>query len=240
MSDSISLKYWIKSSDNYFAVILFRAAKYLRYFNGPSIPWLYKFIYHLRSFFRTFFSEFLRMFYYTPLFKSQLKSSPKKLLIYDGLPHIMGTLDIKIGEDVRISAATSFAGRGVSKTPPLLQIGNNVDIGWQTGISVGSKIIIGNNVRISGRSTLSGYPGHPVNAKKRALGLPEDDEQVGDIIIEDDVWLATGVNVMANVRIGKGTIVACGSVVTKDLPANVLAGGIPAKIIRHLTENDND
>ena len=44
MSDSISLKYWIKSSDNYFAVILFRAAKYLRYFNGPSIPWLYRFI----------------------------------------------------------------------------------------------------------------------------------------------------------------------------------------------------
>lgn len=240
MSNSISLKHWLKSSDNYFAVHLFRIAKSLRYFNGPSLPWFYKAIFYCHSSLKLVLSELLRMFYYTPLFKSQLKSEPKNLLVYDGLPLILGKLDIEIGENSRISAATTFAGRGAAKTTPLLKIGENVDIGWQTGISVGNKIIIGNNVRIAGRSTLSGYPGHPLNAQRRASGEPEDDEQVGDIILEDDVWLATGVNVMANVRIGKGTIVACGSVVTKDLPANVLAGGVPAKVIRYLTENDND
>ena len=72
------------------------------------------------------------------------------------------------------------------------------------------------------------------------MGLPETDEQVGDIIIEKDVWLATGVSVMAGVRIGQGTIVAAGSVVTQDLPSMVLAGGIPAKVIRKLSEKDVD
>jgi len=240
MSNSISLKSWLKSSDNYFAVHLLRLAKSLRYFNGPNLPWFYKLIWYCHSSFKVVLNELLRMFYYTPLLKSQLKNAPKKLLIYDGLPLILGKLDIEIGENSRISAATTFAGRGAAKTTPLLQIGENVDIGWQTGISVGNRIIIGNNVRIAGRSTLSGYPGHPLNAKRRSLGAPEDEGQVGDIILEDDVWLATGVNVMANVRIGKGTVVACGSVVTKDLPANVLAGGVPAKVIRYLTENDHD
>jgi acetyltransferase-like isoleucine patch superfamily enzyme len=160
-------------------------------------------------------------------------------LIYGGMPMILGKLHIEVAENSRISAATTFSGRSASKNTPLLSIGENVDIGWQTGIAVGSKIIIGDNVRIAGRSTLAGYPGHPLNAERRAAGEPEDDDQVGDIILEDDVWLATGVNVMANVRIGKGTVVACGSVVTKDLPPNVLAGGIPAKVIRQLTENDN-
>ncbi|MDX2321093.1 MAG: acyltransferase, partial [Moritella sp.] len=46
--------------------------------------------------------------------------------------------------------------------------------------------------------------------------------------------LATGVSVMAGVTIGEGTIVAAGSIVTHDLPAGVLAAGIPAKVIKSL------
>ena len=118
---------------------------------------------------------------------------------------------------------------------PLLTIGSNVDIGWMTTIAVGSQVKIGNNVRIAGRTLLAGYPGHPINAEARAQGLPETDDQVGDIILEDDVWLATGVSVMAGVQIGQGTIVAAGSIVTKDLPPMVLAGGTPAQVIRSLT-----
>ena len=45
------------------------------------------------------------------------------------------------------------------------------------------------------------YPGHPVNAKLRAQGKPEHESQVGDITLEDDVWLATGVKVMPGVTI---------------------------------------
>ena len=68
--------------------------------------------------------------------------------------------------------------------------------------------------------------------------MPELDSQCGDIVLEDDVWLATNVSVSAGVTIGRGTIVAAGSVVTKDLPAFVLAGGVPARVIRSLQADD--
>ena len=93
---------------------------------------------------------------------------------------------------------------------------------------------IGNNVRIAGKAFLAGYPGHPIDAVKRAAGYPDNDDQVGDIIIEEDVWIATGVTILPNVRIGSRSIIATGSVVTGDIPADVLAGGVPAKVIRPL------
>ena len=119
-------------------------------------------------------------------------------------------------------------------------VGSNVDIGWQTTIAVGRRVVLGDNVRIAGRALLAGYPGHPLDAAARAAGLPETDDQVGDIVLEDDVWLATGVTVSAGVRIGRGTVVAAGSVVTHDLPAGILAGGVPARMIRPLDASQKD
>jgi acetyltransferase-like isoleucine patch superfamily enzyme len=54
----------------------------------------------------------------------------------------------------------------------------------------------------------------------------------GDIVIEDDVWLGTGVKVMDGVRIGRGAVVGAGSVVTHDIPPYAIAAGVPAKVIR--------
>ncbi|GEK78754.1 acyltransferase [Agrococcus baldri] len=54
------------------------------------------------------------------------------------------------------------------------------------------------------------------------------------IVIGDGSWLGAGVIVLGGVTIGPGTIVAAGAVVTKDLPANVLAGGVPAAVIKEL------
>lgn len=58
-------------------------------------------------------------------------------------------------------------------------------------------------------------------------------ESKGDIIIEDDVWIGYGTIVLSGVRIGKGAIVAAGSVVTKDIPAYAIVGGVPARIIKY-------
>ena len=107
-------------------------------------------------------------------------------------------------------------------------------MGWQNQIAVGTSVRIGDNVRLAGRCMLAGFPGHPIDAADRALGLADTTDQIGPIVLECDVWLATGVTVLANVTIGQGTIVAAGSVVTRDLPSFVLAGGIPARVIRHL------
>ena len=178
----------------------------------------------------------MRACYWTPLFQSQLEKPAKNLFLYTGMPQILGELNISVGKDCRISGQTTFTARSHGPEKKHLTIGNNVGIGWQTTIAVGSKVTLGDNVRIAGRSFLAGYPGHPIDPNMRAQGLPDTIDQVGEITLENDVWLGTGVFVMAGVTIGRGSVIAAGSVVTKDIPPMVIAGGVPARVIKPIKE----
>jgi acetyltransferase-like isoleucine patch superfamily enzyme len=92
-------------------------------------------------------------------------------------------------------------------------------------IKIGSRVLCGANVTITDNDR------HAVDitdrgGNKKMEGCP--------VIIEDDVWLSMNVVVLKGVTIGKETVVAANSVVTEDLPSAVLAGGIPAKVIKLL------
>jgi len=231
---------WLKTSRNPLVKILFKQLKALRLFEIPAPRFVLAPLYSIYCMLRSLITTVTRMFWWTPLLKGRLDHIGQNLYLYGGLPYISGPIRITLGDHCRVSGHTTFSGRTCAQQPPELHVGNNVDIGWMTTIAVGRRVEIGNNVRIAGRTLLAGYPGHPLESKARAAGLPETDDQVGDIILEDDVWLATGVSVMAGVRIGQGTIVAAGSVVSKDLPPMVLAGGIPARVIRPLHQSINN
>lgn len=234
-----NLKHWLKNSDSAFAKKLFTSLKVFRQFEFPLIRIIHSPIYHIHKMVTGLFSAMVRIFYWTPLFKSRLKNNPKGLYLYSGMPLLLGPLSIQMGNNCRASGHSTISGRASKSINPSLIIGDNVGISWQNEIFVGDRIEIGNNVRLAVKVRLVGYPGHPVDPEARAKGLPDSDDQVGNIIIEDDVWLTAGVTVMGGVRIGAGTIVATGSVVTKDLPPGVLAGGIPAKIIRPLSIDES-
>ena len=77
--------------------------------------------------------------------------------------------------------------------------------------------------------------GHPVDSGLRRQGL----EFALPITIEDGVW-SGGVRVMPGVSIGDGAVIASGSVVTKDIPANVVAVGNPCRVVRPVTEKDRE
>lgn len=234
------VKQWAKTSDSFLAQLIKTLWFKIKTIEVPNIPFVFKLLYFIHVVIKQTIADVLRILYYTPLLKSRLKNNPKQLYLYGGLPVVIGSLDIIMGDRVRLAAMTTISGRTVGPNIPQLIIGDNVDISWRTSISVGNTIILGNNVRIAGDCYLAGYPGHPINAKLRALGKPEENSQVGDIILDDDVWLATGVKVMAGVTIGRGTIVAAGSVVTKDLPSFVLAAGVPARVIKSIEEENHD
>jgi len=230
-------KMWLKKSETPLARNAMAVINKIRFFEVPHIALLHKSMYWLHLTIKNGFDNGLRVFYWTPLFKSRLVHCGKQFYLYSGMPMVLGRLTISIGDNTRVSGLSTLCGRSSGEMTPELVIGSNVDIGWQNSINVGQKIIIGDNVRLAGKVFLAGFPGHPLDAEKRALGLPEEDHQTGSIILEKDVWLATGVTVLAGVTIGEGTVVGAGSIVTHDLPAGVIAAGSPAKVIKSIGEN---
>lgn len=234
----LRLRQWIKRQEHPLARALYRTNKRLRALDVPVIRPVHAPLYYLFVAFSRAFAGLLSVLWWTPLFKARLAGPAPGLVLYGGgLPFVAGPLVIRIGRGCRVSTQTSFLGRSAGVAIPALTVGDNVDIGWQTTIAVGRRVVLGNDVRIAGRAFLAGYPGHPLDPVARARGLPDTPDQVGDVVLEDGVWLATGVTVSAGVTIGRGTVIAAGSVVTRNLPPGVLAGGVPARVIRAVPMN---
>jgi acetyltransferase-like isoleucine patch superfamily enzyme len=234
MSATLTFRQWAKRGESPAARWVLGAARALRGARLPVIRPLHRGLYAAQAALCEAIAQALRIAWWTPLFLSRVESPAPGLRLDGGMPQVLGPLRIAIGRDCRINGRTTFAGRPSTLPRPSLEIGDNVGISWLTSISVGTRVVLGDNVRIAQRCFLAGYPGHPLDAADRAAHLPCTAEQIGDIVLEDDVWLGTGVMVMPGVRIGRGTVVAAGSIVTRDLPPFVVAGGMPARVIREL------
>ncbi|NOH84367.1 acyltransferase [Vibrio sp. 03-59-1] len=229
-------KSWLKDHPNPKFRNLFLFLKQARMAELPTPHIMNKIFYGVYTFARNSINEILRILFHTPTFKGRLSRYGKRLYLYGGIPYISGPLTINIGSDCRISGQTTFSGRSSSQSPTLT-LGHNIGIGWQTTIAVGQQVVLGDNVRLAGGVFLCGYSGHPLDPVRRAKGEADDETQVGNIILEKDVWLGSNVTVMSHVTIGQGTVVATGSVVTKDLPPFVIAAGNPAKVIRSIPDS---
>jgi len=236
MSATLSLRRWAKRGESPAARWVFGTAKALRGTRVPVIRPVHRALYAAQATTREAIAQAMRIAWWTPLFLSRVESPAPGLRLDGGMPQVLGALRITMGRDCRINGRTTFSARPSTQPQPSLEIGDNVGISWLTSISVGTRVVLGNNVRIAQRCFLAGYPGHPLDAADRAAHLPCTDAQIGDIVLEDDVWLGTGVMVMPGVCIGRGTVVAAGSVVTRDLPPFVVAGGMPARVIRELPQ----
>jgi acetyltransferase-like isoleucine patch superfamily enzyme len=116
---------------------------------------------------------------------------------------------------------------------PLLTIGNNCNIGEQSHITAINCIMIGNNV-LTGPRVLITDNAHGDSLFKLLDTAPTERflYSKGKVVIEDNVWIGEGAMIMPGVRIGKGSIIAANSVVTKDIPPYSVAAGTPAKIIK--------
>lgn len=104
-------------------------------------------------------------------------------------------------------------------------------------------VTIGNNV-MCGPNVTFATPLHPLlptqrNARKQSDGKIADIEYGAAITVGDNCWLASNVTVCPGVEIGKNCVIGAGSVVTTDIPDNSLALGVPAKVIRQITDQDH-
>lgn len=103
-------------------------------------------------------------------------------------------------------------------------------------VQIGSSVFFGPNCTIA-------TPVHPMSAEQRRIrerndGTMYNYEYAKPVTIEDDCWLASDVTVCGGVKIGKGSVIGAGSVVTRDIPANVFAAGNPCRVIRKITKDD--
>ena len=120
-------------------------------------------------------------------------------------------------------------------TPLFINYGKNIKIGKGVfinfnctflglgGITIEDDVFIGPNVNILSE-------GHPLSPKDRHSLL------VKHIHIKRNAWIGAGANILKGVTIGENSIVAAGSVVSKDVPDNTVVGGIPAKVIKIINE----
>lgn len=108
--------------------------------------------------------------------------------------------------------------------PKNIFIGNNSVINTKTILDGrGGRLVIGNNVDIAREVNIWTLEHDVNNDGHCTIG--------GDVIIEDYVWIASRATILPGVKIGRGAVVACGAVVTKDVPPMSIVGGVPAKII---------
>jgi acetyltransferase-like isoleucine patch superfamily enzyme len=115
-----------------------------------------------------------------------------------------------------------------------IRVGRNVFVNQNCtfydlgGLDIGDDVLIGPNVSI----LTAGHPLEPSLRLAATIGKP--------IVIERNVWIAAGATIIGGVTVGENSVVAAGSVVTKDVPANTLVGGNPARIIRAIGDQDQN
>lgn len=135
---------------------------------------------------------------------------------------ILKRLFNKCGKSVNIEPKVIFFNLTES------EIGNHSGIGMNSlvgTVKIGCDVMIGEGlVAISKNHEFAN-----TEIPMRLQGFQKD----RPIIIEDDVWIGTRVTILPGVRIGKGSVIGAGSVVTKNVPPYAIFGGNPARLIRH-------
>lgn len=111
--------------------------------------------------------------------------------------------------------------------PERIFLGSYIGIGENVILRGGAEIRIGNQVNIAAGAAIVSV-GHPLSPPRwaRDIGAP--------ITIEDDVWIGVNAVVLPGVTIGRGSVVAAGAVVTRDVPEDCVVAGVPARLVKRL------
>jgi acetyltransferase-like isoleucine patch superfamily enzyme len=96
------------------------------------------------------------------------------------------------------------------------------------------RIIIGNNVAVGANTIITDSDFHTLDWKQRRL--ESSGGRTAGVVIEDDVFIGMNCLVLKGVTIGQGTVVGAGSVVSMEVPPNVIVAGNPARMVRELPQ----
>lgn len=221
----------IKLRKNRFYNGLYLLAKGINRFRFPYVKPLAAFLYYSRE-----VSIWAWYWMKSRLYCEQLLryrcTVGKHITVDRQAPYIYGYGRIEIGDDVHIGNRNTWVVGLKVYDDPVLRIGNHTTLGYMNAISVAQKVIIGNNCLLAGEIKIFDNNSHPVDPQNRKDRVVLDKADVAPVIIEDDVWIGTNSLIMKGVTIGRGAVVAAGSVVTMTVPPYTVVGGNPARTIK--------
>lgn len=143
--------------------------------------------------------------------------------------------DIVLGEYVTLFGSIQSQSGGKVKFGDYTRLGKGSIIRAVENVSIGSYTAIADNVVVSDNGN---HPIDPVFRRKMKEDALDGDMRLwkhsehAPVIIGENVWICEGARINRGVRIGDNAIIAAGAIVTKDVPANSIAAGIPAKVIK--------
>lgn len=141
-----------------------------------------------------------------------------------GYSHVKQVRSLTRGTDVSFAPNVSF------RNAERITLGAGTHIGEHSVIWAGNstgRIIMGRKCLLAPHVTMTAS-NYSIVSGTPVMDQPKIEL---DVVLGDDVWLGANVVVLAGVTIGSGAVVAAGAVVTKDLPSNCIAAGVPAKVI---------
>jgi FkbH-like protein len=148
-----------------------------------------------------------------------------------GRPRIVNQGSIRIGDHFNILNGW-IPTEIVAGPDALIDIGSHVTINYGCSIFSARRVFIGDRVMIGNLSII---------ADTRYASAAKDEQLIHDeaepIEIGDGVWLASRVTILPGTKIGAGTVITAGSIVSGEIPAGVIAGGNPARVLRAISDN---
>ena len=224
----------VKRRSSPFYSILHHAYRRSRNVEIPFPKFFLAFLYSERLFRHQLWKWVKNKFYYEPLLRYRCTSVGKNLSLDGDMPLIEGSGNIFIGNNVTIGNRCAWIVTPNLFKNPTLIIGDNTTINYLTGISVECRVEIGNNCVIAGETMIFDNNSHSLHFENDRKMTKDD---VASIKIEDHVWIGMRSFIGKGITIGKGSVVAAFSVVTKDVPEMTLVGGNPARVIKKIEKH---
>ena len=141
---------------------------------------------------------------------------------------ILGAGSVRVGSKVVIDQDATIECRGSLVVGSGTVLGHHVTIGVRDAVTIGCDCLIAEMVSIRD---------HDHGFHDTALPMREQEPLVASVVIGDDVWIGSKATITRGVHIGPGAIVGANSVVTKDVSAGTVVGGVPARVIRDQRES---
>ena len=166
------------------------------------------------------------------LLNAQLQIRAKAAARLPWSVRLYGRIYFRAGGEVEFGDGVSLVGT-VVPIEIVSHEGSHISIGEHTFINYGASITAYREVRI-GRHCLLGHYLRIIDRNEYGFEQREIAQPAAPVLIEDHVWIGAHVIILPGVRIGRHSAIGAGSVVTKDVPANCLVVGNPARVLRQM------